>query len=145
MSPLDCPAVIAWLVNEHANRRNQPTAQWETGLSTVVSPSALQGWNRRELSAENWSTFNTQPLVKNSGIDLPEVGVKFHVAVLKIGQAGVFADQAWCDTIAGKANRCGGSVVCPLTRVLFQSPSELAERHRQHAVSVTMLVEIRDE
>ena len=111
----------------------------------AVLPSTLESWDRRELAAEDWGAFDAEPLIKHGRVNLTEVGVKFYVAVLEIVQAGVLADQTGLHSVAGEEGWSGGSVVGSLAGVFLQSSSELAERHGQNAISMTVLVHVTDE
>ena len=105
----------------------------------------MQRGDRSKLSAEDRLTVNSEPLVEYGRVDLAEVGVEFDVSVLKVVQAGVFADQARCDSVSSEEYWGGGSVVGAFAGVFPEASAELAERHGQNSVAVAVFVEVVDE
>src|SRR2546421_5168092 len=114
--------------------------------ATFLKECSGQELNWREGFTKNWSAWHAEPVLQDGGVEAAEVGGKFQVTLaIKIGEAGVGAEQAGFDSSAGEEQWGSGAVVGALAGVLVQPPAELAESHQHRPLPVALLVQVAHE
>ena len=92
--------------------RTKPT-RWRlrstphTGLHHI----SLQEHERRKSPAERRRRRKTQPPVENRCVHPPEIHHRLEIAILKVGQAGIGAEQAGLDRLPGQKYRPRSAVI----------------------------------
>ena len=62
--------------------------------SRVALPDLLNQINLRKFATENGPTGKSEPVFQNGCIDGAEIGVELEIALVQIGQAGMFANES---------------------------------------------------
>ena len=75
-----------------------------------------------------------QPILKQTGINCPEIEAHFQVAIVELRQRWVPADNSADRGWPGKKDRSGSSVVCTSGLIFFHGTTELAKGHQHDAV-----------
>src|SRR5579859_6812467 len=107
--------------------------------------SYLHDRNRLEFAAEDWLHGGVEPGLEDAGVDTAEIGGVFEVAVIQVGEGGVFADDAGFYTGAEEEHGGGGAVVCAGAGVLGDTAAELAEGHHENALIVLLVLHVLPE
>ena len=118
---------------------NRPVLKWHDAstLSVQINTSI-------SLNSPPSTVVLDQPSqsFEQRGVDLTEIGVKFEIAVVQIGQAGMFTHQSCPHSRSGKKHGSGSAVIGSFAGVFRNSPSEFAERHHQRSFAMAMMRDI---